>query len=129
MALAREERLFGAFLFLPFGRRIALGRNSIGLRGFFFEVGSYIGIGITLLSPFVFLRSGIVGPMFLAEPFWSYFIGVILIYLFLCLYYLNSTGGSHWYYGMLFAVCYLSVLCWQTFYAMTTVNKTHWGTR
>ena len=32
-------------------------------------------------------------------------------------------------HGLGFAALYIGVLCWQNYYAMLTVNRTHWGTR
>jgi hypothetical protein len=30
---------------------------------------------------------------------------------------------------MIFALLYISVLAWQNYYAMLTVNRNYWGTR
>ncbi len=89
----------------------------------------YIGVLVTLLSPFVFLTAMLYNPIVLGQSFLPYLLGVLMVYLFLCIVYLHNTGASHWYYGLLFAVCYMGILCWQTFYAIGTMNKNHWGTR
>jgi hyaluronan synthase len=92
-------------------------------------ISYYVGVVVTLLSPLVFLRAVVVGPMLMGTSCVPYLLGVIFIYLFLCLFFLFQTGETHWPYGLLFAVSYLSILCWQTYWAILTINKTKWGTR
>ncbi len=89
----------------------------------------YIGIIVTLLSPLVFLRAVFIGPILFGQSCVPYLLGVLLVYLFLCLFHLFQTGESHWPHGLLFAGCYLTILCWQTYFAICSVNKTQWGTR
>ncbi|MFN0117628.1 MAG: glycosyltransferase [Elusimicrobiota bacterium] len=107
----------------PIAGFILLKKHPIAFISFF------VGTIVTLCSPLVFLRAVIYGPAILGVSPLSYFIGVSLVYLLLCLIYLHQTKKSNWYYGLIFAVLYLCVLCWQTYYAILTMNKTHWGTR
>ena len=45
------------------------------------------------------------------------------------LYYLAKKRSSLWVYGSAFSVLYMLVLVWQTYYALATVRRNHWGTR
>jgi len=89
----------------------------------------YVNIFLTLLSPFVFLRAVLYAPFVLSAPVGPYFTGLFLVYFSLCFIYFYRTRQLHWYCGLLFPVMYLSVLCWQTYYAIATVRRNHWGTR
>jgi len=89
----------------------------------------FVAIALPVLSPIVFLRAFLYSPLVLGTPVLPYFYGIFFIYMTLSLYYFLSTYRSHWYCGILFAFVYMTVLCWQTYYAILTVNKTHWGTR
>jgi hyaluronan synthase len=89
----------------------------------------YMGVIMTVISPLIVLRALVYMPFMAGVSALPYLGGIVLIYLFFCLYFRYQTGASHWLYGMGFALLYVFVLCWQNYYAMLTVNRTHWGTR
>ena len=90
----------------------------------------YIGVLITLVSPFVLIRAMFYMPLVLGSfSFAPYIGGLLLIYAFFGLIYYYFTRGRGWYYGMAFALIYIAVLSIQNYYALLTVNKNHWGTR
>jgi len=43
--------------------------------------------------------------------------------------YLARHRNGMWVFGLLFSVFYMLVLVWQTYYALATVRRNHWGTR
>ena len=67
--------------------------------------------------------------MFAETSCLPYVLGLVMVNFFFCLYFFYHTGARHWLHGLGFAVLYLSALCWMNYYAMITVNRTHWGTR
>ncbi|MBI3321379.1 MAG: glycosyltransferase [Candidatus Omnitrophica bacterium] len=89
----------------------------------------YAAILLTLCAPVMVVRNLIIFPLVYSMSCLPYLTGVALVYLFFCLIYLYFTRADHWYYGMAFAGLYIGVLCWQNYYAMATVSRTHWGTR
>lgn len=89
----------------------------------------YAGTVLTLCAPFMVIRNMVILPLLYSTSFLPYVAGLVLVYLFFCCIYLYYTRASHWYYGLAFAGLYVGVLCWQNYYAMATVSKTHWGTR
>ena len=92
-------------------------------------ISYYTGVVLTLLSPFLMIHSLIYMPLVFATNPLQYLGGLVLAYLFLGLVCLFLTGTPYWLYGLSFAFLYISVLSWQNYYAMLTVNKTAWGTR
>jgi hyaluronan synthase len=91
--------------------------------------GYYVGVVVTLISPLIVLRALVYMPILASASCLPYLAGITLIYLFFCLIFRYHTGSEYWAYGLGFAALYLFVLCWQNYYAMLTVNRTHWGTR
>ena len=92
-------------------------------------IGFYLGAMLTLLAPLVVLRALIYGPLVLHVSCLPYMAGLGLMYGLLCLLYCAHSQSSTWPFGLLFAAYYMLVGCWQNYYAILTVNKTHWGTR
>jgi hypothetical protein len=45
------------------------------------------------------------------------------------LYYAVTRRSPLWYHGLTFVLIYMSVLVWQTYYALVTIRNTSWGTR
>jgi hypothetical protein len=45
------------------------------------------------------------------------------------LYYAVTRRSPLWYHGLTFVVIYMSLLVWQTYYALLTIRNTRWGTR
>lgn len=89
----------------------------------------YLGVALTLISPWVVVNSTVFAPLLRDGSAWHYLGGLVLTYLFLCMVCLYHTRTRYWAYGLTFAVLYIGVLAWQNYYAMITVNKTKWGTR
>ncbi len=89
----------------------------------------YASIILTVLSPIMALRAIVVIPLMTSASCLPYLSGLFLMYTFLCLFYCYHTQSKTWYYGLAFACLYLTVLCYQNYYAMLTVRRNHWGTR
>src|SRR6185312_8756096 len=70
----------------------------------------YVSVGLTLLSPLIALRAMIFLFVLGSRACLPYLIGVFLVYLFFCLIYLYHTGEKHWYYGLAFAVLYMTFM-------------------
>lgn len=92
-------------------------------------ISYYTGTLLTIFAPIMVLRNMIVLPLLGAGSCLPYVAGLALIYLFFCSVYLYYTRSRYWGYGLMFAGLYLTVMCWQNYYAMVTVSRNHWGTR
>lgn len=92
-------------------------------------ISYYVGVGLTLFAPLMVIRNMFVLPLFYSMSCLPYLAGLGLVYLFFCCIFFYFTRSRYWYYGLTFAALYVGVLCWQNYYAMATVSKTHWGTR
>jgi hyaluronan synthase len=92
-------------------------------------ISYYMGVVMTLIAPLIVLRALVYMPIVaMASPL-PYIMGLVLVYLYFCLMFHYHTASRYWLYGLGFAALYIGVLCWQNYYAMATVNRTHWGTR
>lgn len=91
--------------------------------------GFYASVLMTLISPLIVLRALILMPLLASASAVPYVVGLILVYLFFCLVFRYHTESRYWAYGLAFAALYVFVLCWQNYYAIATVRRTHWGTR
>lgn len=103
--------------------RIMFWKNPIA------SLSYYAGVFLTIFSPIVVIRSLIYMPVVASTNPALYLAGLMLSYVLLglmCRYYAPNT---YWFHGVYFAVLYLTVLCWQNYYALFTINKTAWGTR
>ena len=58
-----------------------------------------------------------------------YLYGTTLMALLYGLLYLVRYKTSLWFWGLAFSIFYMVVLVWQTYYALLTVRRNHWGTR
>lgn len=93
-------------------------------------ISYYLSVVISLASPLVLLRASLYAPLFLADhAYLNYVGGLFLVFLLLGLIYYYHTKSKYWYYGLLFAVVYSWFFSLQTYYAMLTVRRNHWGTR
>ncbi len=65
------------------------------------------------------------------EPsiFLPYMLGLVLIGFLQSLYFLHRRPSPHWLLGMLWMASALLITGPQTYYALLTVRKNHWGTR
>ena len=89
----------------------------------------YLGVLMTVISPLIAFRALVIMPIFAQASCVPYIAGLVLINFFLCVYFLYHTRSKYWLYGLGFAFLYIAALCWLNYYAMFTVNRTHWGTR
>ncbi len=89
----------------------------------------YLGVVFPIFSPIILLNA-LIFPVFgYGDLSFLYVYGVFLMALLYGLFYLIQYANRFWIYGVLFAFFYMFILVWQTYYALLTVNKNHWGTR
>ena len=89
----------------------------------------YLGILLPLISPLIVLSNFVFGPVFRGTLPMYYIMGFGLISLLYSSYYAVRRPNRKWPYGLLFCLVYMAVLAWQTYYAVLTSHKNHWGTR
>jgi len=58
-----------------------------------------------------------------------YLYGAVLMASLYSLVYLARHRNWMWLYGIWFSLFYMGALVWQTYYALATVRRNHWGTR
>jgi hyaluronan synthase len=92
-------------------------------------ISFYLGVLLPLISPLIVLANFVFGPIFLGTLPVYYVMGFGLISLLYCFYYAVRRPNTKWPYGLLFCLVYMAVLAWQTYYAVLTSHKNHWGTR
>jgi hyaluronan synthase len=95
----------------------------------FASISFYLGILFPLISPVVVFSTLLYRPIMHHQIPFSYSVGLALISLLYSLYYATKRPNSKWLYGIVFCFLYVSVLSWQTYYAIATSRKNHWGTR
>jgi hyaluronan synthase len=89
---------------------------------------TYFGILFPWVAPLVVMHAVVWNSVALGDP-WMYLVGVYCMALLYSLYYAVSRRSPLWYHGLTFVVIYMSVLVWQTYYALLTIRNTRWGTR
>lgn len=89
----------------------------------------FTGIVLTLLSPWVALRALAYMPITQHMSFLPYLLGLMLVNLLFACDFFYHTRSRDWIYILAFVVLYIGFLCWQTYYAILTIPKNHWGTR
>nr|WP_320131237.1 glycosyltransferase [uncultured Holophaga sp.] len=95
------------------------------LVAFFF----YFGVIFPLISPIVVAKAMIL-PVLFGEWFsFQYILGTTLMAALFGLVYFARYRTRIWVYGIYFSFFYMFVLVWQTYFALITVRKNHWGTR
>ena len=94
-----------------------------------FAISFYLGILLPLISPLIVLSNFVFGPIFSGTMPIYYITGFGLISLLYSSYYALRRPNGKWPYGLLFCIVYMAVLAWQTYYAVLTSHKNHWGTR
>ena len=93
--------------------------------GFFF----YFGVLFPLISPIV-VANALILPILHGKPMsFQYIFGTTLMATLFGLVYYARYRTRIWVYGILFSFFYMFVLVWQTYYALITLRKNHWGTR
>jgi hyaluronan synthase len=95
------------------------------LAAFFF----YLGGIFPLVSPLVVCYALVLPWFGVGELSLLYIYGATLMSGLYGLYYLGRMRSSLWVYGVAFSFFYMFVLVWQTYYALITVRRNHWGTR
>ncbi len=89
----------------------------------------YLGVVFPMISPIV-VSFALVFPAFGLGTFsYLYVYGLLLMALLYGLIYLVRYKNRLWFYGLAFSFFYMLVLVWQTYYAVATVRRNHWGTR
>jgi len=89
----------------------------------------YLGVLLPLISPLIVLSNFVFGPILSGTLPMYYIMGFGLISLLYSFYYAVRRPNTKWPYGLLFCIVYMAVLAWQTYYAILTSHKNHWGTR
>jgi hyaluronan synthase len=89
----------------------------------------YLGVLIPLISPLIVFDNFVYKPVLSGTLPIYYVMGFSLISMLYSLYYAMRRPNTKWPYGLMFCVVYMSVLAWQTYFAILTSHKNHWGTR
>jgi hyaluronan synthase len=89
----------------------------------------YLGVVFPLVSPAVVFIALVLPLLGVGEFSYLYIYGTALMALLYGLVYLVRHKSSLWFYGLVFSIFYMLVLVWQTYYALATVRRNHWGTR
>ncbi len=58
-----------------------------------------------------------------------YLYGALLMAWLYCMVHWARYRNGLWVHGIYFTLLYMAVLAWQTYYALFTVRRNHWGTR
>jgi len=95
------------------------------LAAFFF----YLGVVFPLVSPAVVFVALVLPLAGVGAFSYLYLYGTTLMALLYGLLYLVRYKTSLWFWGLAFSIFYMVVLVWQTYYALLTVRRNHWGTR
>jgi hyaluronan synthase len=93
---------------------------------------TYVAMVLPLLAPIACVRALFWRPLAGngALPL-VYLGGALAMGILYALYYAarRGFGGNPWLFGLVLVACHLTVLMWQTYYAIATVRHTSWGTR
>jgi hyaluronan synthase len=89
----------------------------------------YLGVVFPLVSPIVVFIALVLPLLGFGDFSYLYIYGTSLMALLYGLVYLVRHKTSLWFYGLVFSIFYMLVLVWQTYYALATVRRNHWGTR
>jgi hyaluronan synthase len=95
------------------------------LAAFFF----YLGGIFPLVSPLVAFNALVYPVLVGTDISLLYVYGATLMSALYGLYYLGRMRNPLWVYGVAFSFFYMFILVWQTYYALLTVRRNHWGTR
>jgi hyaluronan synthase len=89
----------------------------------------YLGVIFPLVSPAVVFIALVLPLVGIGTFSYLYVYGTTLMAILYGLVYLMRHKTGMWIYGLIFSLFYMVVLVWQTYYALATVRKNHWGTR
>ncbi|MEW5758356.1 MAG: glycosyltransferase [Candidatus Omnitrophota bacterium] len=93
------------------------------------SISFYVGIILPLISPLIVFNAFILKPLVYRQLPFYYATGIGLVAFFYCFYYFLKRPNSKWIYGIYFCLLYVCTLSWQTYYAIFTSRRNHWGTR
>ncbi|HEX4048708.1 MAG TPA: glycosyltransferase [Elusimicrobiota bacterium] len=89
----------------------------------------YSAAAFSLLSPVMTIRVAYLECLGHDAIFMYYVLGLVMIGLLQSLYFLYKRPSPHWLLGMLWMASSLLITGPQTYYAIATMRKNHWGTR
>ncbi|TAK04419.1 MAG: glycosyltransferase [Candidatus Manganitrophaceae bacterium] len=89
----------------------------------------YLGVLFPIISPLVAFENLILPLIGYGSLSLLYIYGAMLMAAIYSLCYLSRFRTGMWVYGIFFSFFYMFVLVWQTYYALLTVRRNHWGTR
>lgn len=89
----------------------------------------YVAAICSLASPFMVFRAVIYSFVQPDAVLLYYFIGLLLLGLSQCLFVYLFRPSTNWLLGMLLVAAQVILMGPQTYYAMLTMRKNHWGTR
>jgi hyaluronan synthase len=92
-------------------------------------ISFYSAAFFSLLSPLMSVRIALLEYRGQDAVFLYYMLGLVLIGLLQSLYFLYRRPSPHWLLGMLWMMSSLIITGPQTYYAILTMRKNHWGTR
>ena len=89
---------------------------------------TYFGVLFPWVAPIVLMHAVVWRTVSVGDP-WMYLAGVYAMALLYSLFYAITRRSPLWHHGLTFVVIYMSVLVWQTYYALVTIRNSGWGTR
>ncbi len=89
----------------------------------------YLALMFPLLAPVIVSNALIVTTVSSGMFSYLYLYGAALMATLYGLVYLARYRDGMWIYAIAFSFFYMAFLVWQTYYALLTINKNHWGTR
>ncbi|HVL80768.1 MAG TPA: glycosyltransferase [Actinomycetota bacterium] len=91
---------------------------------------TYASIAFPLVAPFVVVRA-VAARVVSGQTtgLWFYLIGTYAMALLYSLYYAVRRRSGLWHHGLSFVAIYMTVLVFQTYWAMFTMRDNRWGTR
>jgi hyaluronan synthase len=92
-------------------------------------VSFYMSVLFPLVSPGIVLHALGLPLLGVGDFSFMYVYGAVLMSALYALVYLARHRNRLWVYGIWFSLFYMVVLVWQTYYAVLTVRRNHWGTR
>lgn len=95
------------------------------LAAFFF----YFGVIFPLASPMIVAAALFIPLMGYGSFSVMYAYGTMIMAVLYGLIYAARFRSGTWVYGIFFTFFYMFVLVWQTYYALFTMRRNHWGTR
>jgi hyaluronan synthase len=110
-------------------------RENLLLSAFFWKrhpvmvASFYMSVLFPLVSPGIALHALGLPLVGIGTFSFVYVYGVMLMSSLYALVYLARHRTALWVYGLLFSLFYMFALAWQTYYALFTVRRNHWGTR